>query len=198
MNEEVESSGEPAPARAATDELAERIDEASRQQELSDPDAGLGHLDRAVNKIVEVAGVSVLFTIVAVIFVNAVGRYAFNNSLIWAEELVLLLVPWLAMTGVFLAVRRGTMIRIDFFYEKLPRVFRRPVGTLGELLCAAVLTFMAGMATQYLLLFGADPTPYLDVPKGLSSAALAIGGLAAAIAFLYALYRERRTRDLGR
>ena len=70
-------------------ELASRrIAEASRQQELRDPDEGLGRLGRIVNKVAEVVGVAALGTIVAVIFANAVGRYAFNSSLIWAEELV--------------------------------------------------------------------------------------------------------------
>ena len=124
-------------------DLAGRIDEASREQELRDPDEGLGRLGRTVNRVAEVVGVAALGTIVAVIFANAVGRYAFNTSLIWAEELVLLLVPWLAMTGVFLSVRRGTMIRIDHFFGKLPRGIRRPLGPLGHLFSAIVLTFMA-------------------------------------------------------
>ena len=38
--------------------------------------------------------------------------------------------------------------------------------------------------------FGADPSPYLDLPSGWSTAALAIGGFAAATAFLALLLRE--------
>ena len=105
---------------ASSEGLAGRIAEASRRQELRDPDEGLGLVDRAVNRVAEIIGVSALAIIVLTIFANAVGRYAFNWSIIWAEELVLLLVPWLAMTGVFLSVRRGTMIRIEYFFEKLP------------------------------------------------------------------------------
>ena len=190
-------AGTRAPAGADPADLAGRIAEASREQELRDPDEGLGRTGRIVNRIAEVVGVAVLGTIVAVIFANAVGRYAFNTSLIWAEELVLLLVPWLAMTGVFLSVRRGTMIRIDFFFARLPRVLRGPLGPLGHLFSAVVLTFMAGISVEFILLFGGDRALYLEVPRGYSSAALVAGGAASAIAFLVVLVRERRAAGDG-
>lgn len=173
-----------------SDDLAEQIDNASRQQELADPDAGLGPIDRTINRVVEVIGVVAMLTIVVTIFVNAVGRYAFNAHLLWAEELVLLMLPWLAMTGTFLAIRRGTMIRIDFFFERLPLRLHRPLAVTGYLLCAAMMCFLGVISVEFVKLFGADTSPYLDIATGWSTAALAIGGFAAAAAFLALLLRE--------
>ncbi len=174
------------------DSLGERIAEAGRRMELANPDIHLPRLDRIVNRCVEVVGVAVLSTIVGVIFVNAVGRYGFNINLIWAEELVLLLVPWLAMTGVFLAVRRGTMIRIEYFFEKLPESFKRWVASAGHVVSIAVLVFMGWISSDYVMLFGSDETAYLEAPKGLATVALAFGGFGAALAFVVEFYRERR------
>lgn len=188
-------NGEPRERRsggAASEGLAGRIAEASRRQELRDPDDGLGLVDRAVNRVAEIVGVSALGTIVVTIFANAVGRYAFNRSIIWAEELVLLLVPWLAMAGVFLSVRRGTMIRIEYFFEKLPPGLRRPLGPLGHLFSACVLTFMAGISVEFVMLFGMDRALYLEIPRLYSSSALVVGGFASAVAFVAVLVRERR------
>ena len=193
-------NGEPPKRRsggAASEGLAGRIAEASRRQELHDPDDGLGPVDRAVNRVAEIIGVSALGSIVLTIFANAVGRYAFNRSIIWAEELVLLLVPWLAMAGVFLSVRRGTMIRIEYFFEKLPRSLRRPLGPLGHLFCACVLTFMAGISVEFVMLFGMDRALYLEVPRMYSSSALVVGGFASALAFIAVLVRERRGTRRG-
>ena len=193
-------NGEPRkrrPRGAASEGLAGRIAEASRRQELRDPDDGLGLVDHAVNRVAEIIGVSALGSIVLTIFANAVGRYAFNRSIIWAEELVLLLVPWLAMTGVFLSVRRGTMIRIEYFFEKLPRALRRPLGPLGHLFSACVLTFMAGISVQFVLLFGFDRALYLEIPRIYSSSALVVGGFASALAFIAVLVRERRGTRRG-
>ncbi len=180
------------------DDLAEQIGDVTREQELADPDAGLGTVGRTVNRIVEVIGVAVLVTIVATIFVNAFGRYAFDAHLLWAEELVLLLMPWLAVTGTFLAVRRGTMIRIDFFFEQLPVALRRPLALLGYGLCIAMLCFLGVISTQFVSLFGADASPYLDIPTGWSTVALALGGFAAAGAFLAVLTSELLSLARGR
>ena len=193
-------NGEPRKRRSRgepSEGLAGRIAEASRRQELHDPDEGLGPVDRAVNRVAEIIGISALAVIVLTIFANAVGRYAFNWSIIWAEELVLLLVPWLAMTGVFLSVRRGTMIRIEYFFEKLPRALRRPLGPLGHLFSACILTFMAGISVQFVLLFGFDRALYLEIPRMYSSSALVVGGFASALAFLAVLVREHRGARRG-
>ena len=170
--------------------LGQHIAEATREQELQRQDVGLGAVDRTINRAVEVIGVALLVTIVATIFCNAFGRYVFDAHLLWAEELVLLLLPWLAMTGTFLAVRRGTMIRIDFFYERLPAGIRKPLALVGYALCVAALAFLGVISTRFVTLFGGDPSPYLDIATGWSTVALAIGGFAVAAAFLAILLRE--------
>lgn len=179
-------------AEPGDDGLGERIAEAGRRMELANPDLHLPRPDRIVNRCVELVGVTVLSTIVGVIFANAFGRYAFNVNLIWAEELVLLLVPWLAMTGVFLAVRRGTMIRIEYFFEKLPGRFKRGVASAGHVASIAVLVFMGWISVNYVMLFGGDETAYLQAPKSVATVALAFGGFGAALAFVAEFYREHR------
>lgn len=172
------------------EDLGAQIDEVSRQQELSDPDASFGLLDRRINRIVEAMGVLTMLAIVATIFANAVGRYAFNAHLLWAEEVVLLLLPWLAMTGTFLAIRRGSMIRIDYFFERLPTRLLRPLAIAGYVVCVAMLCFLGVISIQFVKLFGSDTSPYLDIATGWSTVALAIGGFSAAAAFLALLLRE--------
>jgi len=173
-----------------SEDLGAQIDEVGRRQELADPDASLGKLDRGINRIVEAIGVLALLAIVSTIFVNAFGRYVFDAHLLWAEELVLMLLPWVAMTGTFLAVRRGSMIRIDFFFERLSARVRRPLAIAGYVLCIAMLGFLGVISVQFVQMFGSDTSPYLDIATGWSTAALAIGGFATAAAFLALLIRE--------
>jgi TRAP-type C4-dicarboxylate transport system permease small subunit len=180
------------PDGAGEDVLSEQIAEATRRQELADPDQGLPFRDRAVNRVVEVIGASVLCTIVGIIFVNAVSRYAFNYSFNWVEELVIYLTPWLAVTGLFLAIRRGTMIRIEYFYEKFGPGIRRPIGLLGNLVSVGILLFLGGISFHYVSLFGGDLTVHMRFYKGFSTGALMVGGFGAALAFLIVLVREAR------
>ncbi len=180
------------PDGADADLLSEQIAEATRRQELADPDRGLPVIDRAVNKVAEIIGGGVLCTIVGTIFVNAVSRYAFNYSFNWVEELVIYLTPWLAMSGLFLAIRRGTMIRIEFFYEKFTPSIRRPLALFGNLLSVGILMFLGGISYTYVGLFGTDLTVHMRFFKGFSTGALMVGGFGAALAFLVVLIREAR------
>jgi TRAP-type C4-dicarboxylate transport system permease small subunit len=179
-------------SHSGPDVLSEQIAEATRSQLLADPDHGLPVLDRAVNKVVEIIGAGVLCTIVGTIFVNAVSRYAFNYSFNWVEELVIYLTPWLAMTGLFLAIRRGTMIRIEYFYEKFAPEIRRPIGLLGNLVSVGILLFLGGISFHYVTLFGGDLTVHMRFYKGFSTGALMVGGFGAALACLVVLVREAR------
>jgi TRAP-type C4-dicarboxylate transport system permease small subunit len=169
--------------------IADEIDRETRRMELADPDAGLGRLDRLINRIVEAAGVAALVAIVGVIFANASSRYLLNTSFAWAEEMVQMTMPWLAMTGMFLSVRRGSAIRIDFFFEKLPQRLRPTVARAGLAFNVAVLALMAWVSLDFVRLFGGDVALYVGLPMGVSTAALVFGAAGAAMAYVAALVR---------
>ena len=176
------------------EDLAERIGAASRRHELDDPDRGLPLADRVINRAAELLGVGLLGGILAIVFANALSRYALNQSFVWAEEVVISLVPWLAVTGLFLSVRRRQMIRVEFFLDKFPPALRRSLAVLAELLGAAMLAWLAWLGFNYVATFGGDRTPYLALPKGLFTSALWIGAAAVALAFAVAAWRERLGR----
>ena len=175
-------------------QLAERLGRAGRDQELHDPDADRPAVDRWINKVAEVIGVAVIATIVALIFLNAVGRYAFSASILWAEELVIALIPWLAMTGVFLSVRRRSVIRIDHFVAMMPLGLGSALSIFGSVLASAAFVYLAIHSFDYVTLFGGDPTTYLELPTGWFTSAMLIGAAASALAFLADIFRRDRAR----
>ncbi len=177
------------------DDLAVKIEAATRKMELQNPDEGLPLGDRIVNHIVEIVGVTVLSSIVLVVFANAFSRYALNFSFAWAEEFVQMAMPWLAMTGVFLSVRRGTMIRIDFFFEKIPARFQGFVAKCGYAVNVGVLLAMAWVSLEFVMLFGGDVALYVDLPVGWSTSALVWGAAGAAMAYMAEFYKEWRNRN---
>lgn len=179
------------PAKGETADLGRRVDEAARRQELLDPDAGAGLVDRIINRIAEIVGVGVLATIVTLVFANAVGRYVAGTPLIWAEELVIALIPWLAMSGVFLSIRRRHVIRIDVFAAKLEPMVRRALDIFISVLSAATFTALAYYAFSYVSLFGGDRTVYLKLPTGWFMSAMLIGAAGAALAFVVDAWQRR-------
>ena len=191
MSEGADRNGQGAPGDR---DLAARIGAASRRQELLDPDEGLPAAERVINRAAEVLGVGLLGGILTIVFTNALIRYALDTSLIWAEEVVISLVPWLAVTGLFLSVRRRQMIRIEFFLDRFPPAARVAMAAFGQLLGAVMLAWLAWLGFNYVLTFGGDRTPYLALPKGLFTSALWLGSAAGALAFAAAAWRERRGR----
>jgi TRAP-type C4-dicarboxylate transport system permease small subunit len=188
------TSSDAGPGKADDESLADQVGHAAQEMELSDLDAGASTIDRWINRVAEVIGVTTLAAIVLLVFGNAVGRYAAATPIIWAEELVIAIIPWLAMSGVFLSVRRRNVIRLDYFIAGLPRHMRTAINIFVAVLSAAAFTALAFYSFQFLSLFGGDTTIYLKLPTGWFKAAMLIGSVAAAVAFLVGLVQEQRRR----
>jgi len=95
---------------------------------------------------------------------------------------------------VFLAVRRRTMIRIDFFFDKIPANLQYLFAYFGYAVNVAVLGFLAWVSLDFVKIFGGDVALYVEVPVGWSTSALVLGAAGAAIAYLVEFYREWRSR----
>lgn len=176
-------------------DIARQIDEAAKAAELRDPDEGKHWVDRSINRLVELAGVCVLMTIVLLVFSNAVGRYTIGLTFIWADEIVLGLLPWLGMLGMFLSVRRRQIIRIEFFVRLFPPVMHRVLTILGSFAAAAAFVYLALVSVQYLELFGRDRTVYLRLERGWFMSAMVIGPALTAIAYALLIINNLRGKE---
>lgn len=174
------------------DRLDKPLDRAARDLELSDPDQGLPVLERTVNRIAEVFGGSLLIAVFLIVLCNAFGRYLFAAPVVWAEEVVNATIPWLAMAGLFLSVRRRRLIRITFFEERFSPTLRALIAVSAQLLCCAAFGLVAWLTIGHVSQFGGDPTPVLGMPKGLTDTAMLVGGAAVAIAFAIEAWRRLR------
>lgn len=173
-------------------ELAALVEQATREIELQDPDAGASRFDRIVNSTAELFGVLLLTLLTGLVFLNATTRYLFKHSFIWGDELIIAIIPWVAMSGLFLAVRRRNVIRIDFFVDKFWPGPRKVLRLAGELLSAIMFVYLAWVSVEYVQLFGGDQLVYLRWPTGLFSSSFVIGPLLAALAYLVTFWREAR------
>jgi TRAP-type C4-dicarboxylate transport system permease small subunit len=183
---------ERARAEEETDDLSALVEQATREIELHDPDAGASRFDRIVNRTAELFGVLLLTVLTGLVFLNASTRYLFKYSFIWGDELIIAIIPWVAMSGLFLAVRRRNVIRIDFFVDKFWPGPRKVLRLAGELLSAIMFVYLAWVSVEYVQLFGGDQLVYLRWPTGLFSSSFVIGPLLAALAYFITFWREAR------
>jgi TRAP-type C4-dicarboxylate transport system permease small subunit len=185
------------PSNDGLTDLARAVDAAARAADLQEDDDGAGRFGRAVNHVAEAAGVALLTVIVGVVFVNAVGRYALSFTFIWGDELVIGLMPWLGMIGMFLSIRRRQVIRIDFFVQAMPRWLRRALDVGGSLVAAAAFVYLAIAAFEWIEIFGGDRTIYLQLSKAWFMSAMLAGPALAVGAYLVLAWQDAVSRREG-
>ena len=77
-------------------------------------------------------------------------REAFGAGFGWADELVRLMVLWLAMVGSIAACRENRHIRIDALSHILPDIAVRLIRVLVDVFAASVCVVIAFQAWRYL------------------------------------------------
>jgi C4-dicarboxylate transporter DctQ subunit len=94
------------------------------------------HILRGVGKLVSVlrvlAGV-LLVASVAVNFANVVGRYFFNYSIYWAEEVMLFLMVGCVFLGNGVVAWSGRQLRMDVIVGMMPAYIQKVLALVSEL-----------------------------------------------------------------
>lgn len=166
--------------------IAEEADVAKQLDSTAgiDPDPDTHIL---VDRVLEALAAAALAAITLMLFGNAVMRFAFNAPHGWTEELVTGLMLWLTMLGFTIGVRRRESIAVRAFVGRLPVKVQVWLRLATDILSAVVLLHLAWFAYQYVIRFGDDPSPYLQLPRAFFTAALPIGAFAAALIVLVQL-----------
>lgn len=110
----------------------------------------LERLERTGNFLETVALVALLSAMMLLSVGQIVLREVFNTGFVWADELIKLMVLWLAMVGSIAAARENRHIRIDALSHVLPELGIRVIRILVDLFAALVCGVIAWHAWQYL------------------------------------------------
>lgn len=95
-----------------------------------------------------------LVTLLSAMMLLAVGqivlREVFNTGFVWADELIKLMVLWLAMIGSIAACRDNRHIRIDALSHILPKIAVEITRVIVDVFAAIVCGVIALQAWRYL------------------------------------------------
>ncbi|MEM6511846.1 MAG: TRAP transporter small permease [Pseudomonadota bacterium] len=92
----------------------------------------------------------VLGSMVAVAFLQIILREVFSTGVIWANELVRILVLWLAIVGAVAAARDNRHIRIDLLSHLLSDKLVKGIRIVVDLFAAAVSGIVAVYLWRYI------------------------------------------------
>ncbi|MBA2692910.1 MAG: TRAP transporter small permease [Rubrobacter sp.] len=137
---------EEARRRAAADPEVLDPQEAARAEERAEAELPLFFriIDVAFKTLLVVLLVVLIFAVGA----NVAGRYLFNFSLAWADELSRFLFIWIIFIGAALAYFRGEHISVDFLVEKLPERLALAVAIFKNLIIFVILIVILWGAWQ--------------------------------------------------
>ena len=136
------------------------------------PRRGAGLVLRVLDAGIGGLAVGALLALVAIVFVNVVGRYGFSQSFVGALDAARWLFIAIILLGVPLAHRMRTHLVITIFVDALPRPARRIANFLADFIVAySTIMLMAGGATLITVIGGTSVTlklpqwfPYIAIP----------------------------------
>ena len=143
------------------------------------------HRDSAVHKVLRfcmsslpkaIIG-SLILASIGINFANVIGRYVFLSPIIWAEEIMIYIMVWIAFAGAVLVTWRNRHLGIDILLAALPEFWKRAVRILTTLGFVAVCVFAIVQSWQVMAVFfqTAQVSVIAEIPMIIPHAALLFG-----------------------
>ncbi|OIJ22299.1 TRAP transporter small permease protein [Anaerobacillus alkalidiazotrophicus] len=131
---------------------------------------------------------------VAVIFLQVIMRYVFDNSLSWSEELARYCFIWLVYIGISYGVKKQRHIKVDvlllLFKDKARLIFTIISNLLFLFFCLFVIKYGSDIAFK--LLEWGQKSPANQIPMGLVYLAAPVGMGLTAIRIIQHLVKQIR------
>ncbi|MEX0276943.1 TRAP transporter small permease [Ruegeria sp. ANG-S4] len=119
----------------------------------------------------------VALVVITVIFGWLVfGRYVLNATPTWVEQVALLLVMTIAFLGAAVGVHDNTHLSVSLVRTSVPRGVRNVLVVLTDVLMAGFGILMLWFGARLTIFKWGSLIPLIQVPEGLRSLPLTIGG----------------------
>jgi TRAP-type C4-dicarboxylate transport system permease small subunit len=82
---------------------------------------------------------------------NAIGRYVFNQSLFFSEEINQFLIVWISFVGFAYAIRKGRNIRMTAVYDSMSHKVKKRMTIIIAFSTAALLFYLGYKAVYYVI-----------------------------------------------
>ena len=145
-------------------------------------------VNRGTEALLAVLGIAMA----VVVAVEVAGRYLFNHSLFWSEEVARYLLVWLTFLGAGAAYYRRAHPGIDVLSAWLGPRSRRVKALAVHLVCLALFAVMIWHGAIFSHFVRLQISPALSLPMWLVVMAIPLAGLILACHCLLFLARELR------
>lgn len=136
--------------------------------------------------------------LVAISALNAAGvvmRYGLNSSLVWAEEISLLLMNVMVFLGAAVMYKARAYVVLEYFYRRLPPAPQHWLSVLTWALACAFAALAAGYAVSLYPLQINTTSYILELPRFYATVPLIFGCASIAVASAYYFWLALRRRE---
>ncbi|NQZ31442.1 MAG: TRAP transporter small permease [Oceanospirillaceae bacterium] len=152
---------------------------------------------RWLSSIVDFALMLAGFSIISLVFINALLRGAAGFDLAWSLEVTAFLLLWSTFVGCAAAMSRGAHMRVTEVVEKLmPATMQRYLSIIIDIVIALVLLSLIKVGYQISAHTWAQTTTVLYWPVGLLYASMPVGMLLSLIFHLYNFFWDIKHKPL--
>jgi len=129
---------------------------------------------------------------------NVIGRFVFNQSLYFAEEINQFLIVLITFMGLGYATRQGRHIRMSAIYDQLPDLGKKILMIVIAGVTSAVMFVLAYYAYEYVhrLWMLKKVTPSLQVPLYLTYLWVPVGFVIAGIQYALTVVKNLQSKDV--
>jgi TRAP-type C4-dicarboxylate transport system permease small subunit len=139
-----------------------------------------------------------LLVIVALVFVNVVGRYFLHAPIRWSDEVAQFLFLWLSYLGALAALMGGRHYSFPNLINMLPANLRLAAKTVSDLIVLAMLAILVWGGVVLVDLLHYQRSPAIDLPVYYVYAALPLVSFLMALVIVFQIIaRLRGARELG-
>ncbi|MBM7587737.1 TRAP-type C4-dicarboxylate transport system permease small subunit [Bacillus pakistanensis] len=143
-----------------------------------------------------------LILMVALIFMQVVGRYALGNAPSWTEELARYIHIWQVWIGASFAVKKQEHIKIAAFVNLFSGTAKKVIDLLAVVIWCILAMFLAFYGTELVLVSfqNGQLSPAIQVPMWIPFLAIPLGSLGMVIRLIQRIvfiirtpYQSRKT-----
>ena len=143
-------------------------------------------LTRGIERVLALA----FMAAVALSFVNVVGRYVFGVTVIWADEVQIYVMIWMAFLGAVVVSWRRMHLRMDLLFRMLPGPLQQVVQFAELAVLITLAGFVVYLSGQYAhTMFALDRvSDVAQMPMWIPHSGVAIGFLLILLIALWDLW----------
>lgn len=174
------------------------VDDAPLEPYQSSLPGFLGTIDNGISRVESLMLAAGVLLMAANTMSNVVGRFVFQSSIFFSEELNRILIILITFAGISYAARHGRHIRMSAIFDALQPKFRKPLMIVISLVTAVFMFGLAWYALQYILTQAGRGRvlPALQIPVWMPLVWVPIGFFMTGLQYLLTAIKNMIEKDI--